>query len=207
MTDQAQHNQDLIAANRERLRVLELQAATFGNETPPHILTEINKITATIRALTIYDDLRPDEPTGSQALAERRRDQNTNQEATLRMIATVQATVAEVSNVKSTLRQNTSDIHQQITDIRTSLGTQINTVRTEVNETVKTAIADTREIVDTQLGAIDDKISSVQTAVSSELADIKMTVNAFVRNVLIGLGIAVLVIGFLVIAVTIILKW
>ena len=40
----ADHAAKLAAAHRARLEQLEIQAAKFGNSTPPHILTEIEEI-------------------------------------------------------------------------------------------------------------------------------------------------------------------
>lgn len=43
---------DLRAAHRSRLRVLERQAASMGNDTPPHIVTEIDQIRAKLVELS-----------------------------------------------------------------------------------------------------------------------------------------------------------
>lgn len=43
---------DLRAAHRARLRVLERQAAQMGNDTPPHIVTEIEEIKGKLAELT-----------------------------------------------------------------------------------------------------------------------------------------------------------
>lgn len=54
---------DLIRAHGERLGVLQLQAARFGHDAPPHIVTEIDKIERELAQLrqaaatTISDDL------------------------------------------------------------------------------------------------------------------------------------------------------
>ncbi len=54
---------ELIAAHRERLRKLQIQAARYGDETPPHIATEIDRIEAELAQLKqaaatpISDDL------------------------------------------------------------------------------------------------------------------------------------------------------
>lgn len=47
-TEQRQHLRDLLRAHQSQLRVLELQAATFGAHAPPHVLTEIDRLTAVI---------------------------------------------------------------------------------------------------------------------------------------------------------------
>src|SRR6266496_2792052 len=156
MTETNDHNQALIDANRERLQVLELQAATYGNETPPHIITEISKIVATIRALSTVVDLTPDvDPNAAPDVLkrdqiERRRDASTNEQATLRMIATVQATVAEVSNVKSALKIETDRLEEQINVVQSGVREQLN---------------DAKERVNIQIASIEASVASVQTVV------------------------------------------
>lgn len=46
-----QNLDDLIQAHTERLRVLEVQAARFGDDAPPHIVTEIERIEAELAQL------------------------------------------------------------------------------------------------------------------------------------------------------------
>jgi hypothetical protein len=50
-TEQRQHLRDLLRAHQSQLRVLELQAATFGAHAPPHVLTEIDRLTAVIAGI------------------------------------------------------------------------------------------------------------------------------------------------------------
>jgi SH3 domain-containing protein len=50
-TEQRQHLRDLLRAHQSQLRVLELQAATFGVHAPPHVLTEIDRLTTVIAGI------------------------------------------------------------------------------------------------------------------------------------------------------------
>ena len=190
----ADHNQALLDANRDRLQVLELQAATYGNETPPHILVEMRKIVATIRALTTVADLTPDiDPDQPQEVlardkVERRRDASTNEQATLRMIATVQATVAEVSNVKSAVRQDVQRLEQQITD-----------VQTEVRE----QLTDAKERVNHQIATIEASVANVQTVVLTEIQSIHTTIDNIVKNSLRAIGVVVLLVGLVIIGLAV----
>lgn len=49
--EQRQHQRDLLRAHQSQLRVLELQAATFGAHAPPHVLTEIDRLTTVIAGI------------------------------------------------------------------------------------------------------------------------------------------------------------
>ncbi len=194
MTETNDHNQALIDANRERLQVLELQAATYGNETPPHIITEISKIVATIRALSTVVDLTPDvDPNAAPDVLkrdqiERRRDASTNEQATLRMIATVQATVAEVSNVKSALKIETDRLEEQINVVQSGVREQLN---------------DAKERVNIQIASIEASVASVQTVVLTEVQSIHTTIDRVVRNSLRAIGIIVLALGLVAIVLII----
>jgi hypothetical protein len=55
--DERQHLRELLRANDSRLRVLELQAAQMGMQTPPHIFTEIESIKAEIIRLQTKLDI------------------------------------------------------------------------------------------------------------------------------------------------------
>jgi len=186
MTETNDHNQALIDANRERLQVLELQAANYGNDTPPHILTEMRKIVATMRALSTVVDLTPDVDPNASATTiardqiERRRDASTNEQATLRMIATVQATVAEVSNVKSALKIETDRLEEQITGVQ--------------NE-VRNQLTDAKERVNIQIASIEASVASVQTVVLTEVQSIHTTIDRIIKNGLRAIGIGVLFFG------------
>lgn len=187
-------NEELIAAHKERLRVLELQAARYGNDAPPHIVTEISKIVAVLRALTTVADLTPniDPNAPREDLArdqiERRRDASTNEQATLRMIATIQATVSEVSNVKSTLRQEVSTLHDQVDSVRSEVREQLDDAKERVNE---------------QIASIEQSVANVQTVVLTEVQGVHTTIDRVIKNGLRTIGIGVLVIG--VIAIVLIL--
>lgn len=89
-------------AHQRRLDELEIQAAQLGYSTPPHIKTEIDeigqtlsKLDASIAALDTYDDLKRDEVSNGYWSDRRSDDPRIHI-----MIATVQATVAEVANIK-----------------------------------------------------------------------------------------------------------
>ena len=192
-----EHNQALIDANRDRLQVLELQAATYGNETPPHILTEMRKIVATIRALSTVVDLTPeidpnaDPSTIARDQVERRRDASTNEQATLRMIATVQATVAEVGNVKSALRADTNRLEAHIADVRA----QVATVQTDVRK----QLDDAKERVNHQIASIEASVASVQAVVLTEVQGIHTTIDKIVRTGIRVIGAIVLIFGLVAI--------
>lgn len=193
MTEFNDHNQALIDANRERLHVLELQAATYGNDAPPHIITEISKIVATIRALSTVVDLTPDvDPNVTPDVLkydqiERRRDASTNEQATLRMIATVQATVAEVSNVKTALRDQVSNIHDQISGVIND----ISAVKADVRE----QLDDAKERVNDQIASIEASVANVQTVVLAEVQHVHTTIDRIIKNGLRAIGLAVLILG------------
>jgi hypothetical protein len=64
MSEQQQHLEKLILAHQRRLQALELQAASFGLLTPPHISTEIEDIRKEIAA--IEAQLAHSEPLNTQ---------------------------------------------------------------------------------------------------------------------------------------------
>lgn len=190
MTDQTAHNQELIAANMERLRILEVQAAKFGADTQPHILTEIASIRAVIQSLTTVEDLTPAPKPYDKRQYERRQHANTNEQATLRMIATVQATVSEVGNVKA-------DLRMQIADVRSDVGKQLDSTRADV----RNQIADVKSLVDDQIGNIQDDLSAFRKEWRIDAQATQAKIDNFVRNLFIGLGVAVLFVGVVVIIV------
>jgi hypothetical protein len=51
MDPDRQHLRDLLRTHQSQLRVLELQAAKLGDYTPPHVLTEIDRLTAAIASI------------------------------------------------------------------------------------------------------------------------------------------------------------
>lgn len=90
-------NQRLIELHRQRLYALEEKSALYGITTPVEIEIEIDGIRATIQALETVAQLAT---TGPVSIPDRR--DNSQQMHT--MIATVQATVAEVSSIKVYVR-------------------------------------------------------------------------------------------------------
>jgi chromosome segregation ATPase len=186
------HNEALITANRERLEVLELQYARYGSDAPPHIITEISTIVATIRALTTVVDLTPDIDLDQSKefidrdKVERRRDASTNEQATLRMIATVQATVAEVSNIRSTVRSEVSDIHDQISEVRADVREQLDATKQRVNE---------------QMASIEASVAMMQTVISADVQNLRAVIYKVVANGLRALIAAMLFIAIVLIVI------
>lgn len=173
MTDQynnENYNSELLEAHKARLRALEIQAAKFGDETPPHITTELRKIVATIRGLDTVDRLTPpasETIPNDKRQGERRRNVSTNDSATARMVATIQSTVAEVSNVRTEMRQH------------------INDVRDDMQEA----------------------ITGVRSEVTIGFSDMRQSIDRAIRNMLIGFGVAALIIvGFVAIIVWLVAK-
>lgn len=116
------HNEDLIAAHRERLNILQVQAARYGDDVPPHILVEIKRLIATIRALDTVETLTPDNEATDQRV-------QSNKQATRRMIATVQATENAASSIRS-------EVRQQISEVKTDLQYEMHLLREEVNNSL-----------------------------------------------------------------------
>lgn len=99
-----EHIQKLIAAMQRRLEQLEIDQAQLGYGAPPQIATEISDIQdeikrqqAALQALEVFDTLN-DAGVGSKGLD--RRDESNYEHRLNVMVATVMATVTEVSNVK-----------------------------------------------------------------------------------------------------------
>jgi uncharacterized coiled-coil protein SlyX len=114
MPTNREHIERLISAHKRRLEDLEIKAATYGTATPPEITTEIEdirleiaKLQASVDALTVVNDLRAEfEPTR----AIDRRDRSNYEERLHIMVATVQATVAEFSNLRSFVHEGFKEI-------------------------------------------------------------------------------------------------
>lgn len=103
-TTKREHIQRLISAMQRRLEQLEIDQAQLGYGAPPQIATEISDIQEEIRkqqaalaALEVVDTLN-DASIGTKALD--RRDESNYEHRLNVMVATVMATVTEVSNVK-----------------------------------------------------------------------------------------------------------
>jgi len=90
-----------------RLRELELKQAHYGLNTPVEILTEMDSLRATIRAIETTELLKDD-----TLHEDRRQDHRIHI-----MIATVQATVAEVSSIKVFIKEEIQRTKQQIEHI------------------------------------------------------------------------------------------
>lgn len=142
MPDQKQHNKELIAAHRTRLRVLEVQIAKYGIDAPAHILTEYDSIRAQLIALGVVDNLTPDD------LPDDPRFKNNTQRIHI-MLATIQATVREFAQMKASITRDLST-EQQATRA------EIIDIRKEVKKDIKDARDETRQASI----AIDQKVDA-----------------------------------------------
>lgn len=104
MTTKRDHITRLIATLQRRLDELEIDQAQLGFDAPPHIAIElsdlrqeIDKQQAALNALEVVDSLN-DASVGVKLLD--RRDESNYEHRLNVMVATVMATVAEVSSVK-----------------------------------------------------------------------------------------------------------
>lgn len=104
MTDQT-HNEELITAHLARLKELEKQQARFGYRTDPAVLTEIAEKRAILKALQTFEDLKAD----STLEPDRRQDNRLNI-----MVATVQATVAELATTRKAVRDDIQAVKEDV---------------------------------------------------------------------------------------------
>jgi hypothetical protein len=114
MATNREHIDRLISAHMRRLAELEVKAATYGNDTPPDIITEIEdirldiaKLQASVTALEKVSELSTQY---EQPRILDRRDQGNYEERIHIMIATVQATVAEFSNLRVFVKDQLADV-------------------------------------------------------------------------------------------------
>lgn len=107
MPTSREHYQKLIKTLRDRLEVLELQRAKYGIDVPPHIETQIEDIGLEIRAIdasvTALDTVADLASSSGDRIIDRRDQANYEQRQHI-MIATVQATIAELSGVRVFVR-------------------------------------------------------------------------------------------------------
>jgi hypothetical protein len=103
-TTNIDHTRKLIAAHRARLRQLELIEASRGSSTPPEITNEIEEISNDITKLEAsLGALNTVETLTSATIGTKdvdRRDSDNYEHRLSIMVATVQATVAELSNIR-----------------------------------------------------------------------------------------------------------
>lgn len=118
MPTKREHTQRLIGALQRRLEELEVDQAEQGYSAPPHIATEISSIQeeiarqqAALNALEVVETLN-DVSVGQKTLD--RRDESNYEHRLNVMVATVMATVTEVSNVKVFVAEQVKEIKQLI---------------------------------------------------------------------------------------------
>lgn len=117
------HTHNLLGIYHRTLQVLEEQAALYGATTPPHVTMQIEEVRATISALEnmLAADVPAQVSQGAAPDIEHRLQI---------MVATVQATVAEVSHVKR-------DLSQRIVALRELMDIKIGDMRTDLTEELR----------------------------------------------------------------------
>lgn len=114
------------SAHQRRLDELVIRSATFGNTTPPEVKTEIEdiqteifKIDASLDALERFKDLQDRTETTNSG---DRRDQELKQHI---MVATVMATVTEVSSIKKFVQDEFAKVYRMFFWFGVGIGTFI----------------------------------------------------------------------------------